>query len=352
MVALIALANDQAGTVPEWICLLPHGLVRTLKGDFLADELARQEIIRNWQARGLDVVFDYEHATLSKEGTPAPASGWIVELADRGEEGLWGRVQWTERARQHLANREYRYHSPVVLVRKSDNRAVYLHSVALTNTPAIDGLEPLVASLSNVDLLQISLKEGSNVDEWLNRLIYVLQLPADSTWDDVFRVIQNLRKRSEEAEASAETATSANKAILAALDLPETATPEQARGKILALKNPAGYVPMEEHLRVTGELKALKEQIARQSAEDLVEKALSAGKITPAQKDWAMTYALKDPAGFGQFIELAAPVVPLNEVAGGKGPANQTPTVDDTQLYVNSLLGVSAEDFEKYGGAK
>ena len=40
---------------------------------------------------------------------------------------------------QYLENKEYRYLSPVVNVRKADNKAVGLHSLALTNTPAIEG---------------------------------------------------------------------------------------------------------------------------------------------------------------------------------------------------------------------
>ena len=56
-------------------------------------------------------------------------------------------MQWTDRAKEYLRNREYRYLSPVVLVRKNDGRAVQLLGAALTNLPAIDGMAPVVNSM-------------------------------------------------------------------------------------------------------------------------------------------------------------------------------------------------------------
>ena len=54
--------------------------------------------------------------------------------------------------------KEYRYLSPVVLVRKRDQKATAIHSVALTNTPAIDGMFALVNSLDIEDI-----SEGGNI---------------------------------------------------------------------------------------------------------------------------------------------------------------------------------------------
>ncbi|MFZ5826511.1 MAG: phage protease [Bacillota bacterium] len=342
---VLELTAGTDGQVPEWVPLLPDGWVNSAKGRFLADAEARRLILANWQRRGLDLVFDYEHQTIT--GQQAPASGWIKDLADRGTDGLWARVEWTDRAREYLANKEYRYQSPVILVRKSDSRVVYLHSAALTNVPAIDGLEPLVA---NLNLAQLNLKEGTVVDEWLNRLLYTLNLPADSTWEKVLEVIQNLRQRAQDAE----TTVSANKALASMLQLPETAGPEQIRGKVLSLMNPAGMVSVAEYNQVKTELETLRSEVTQQKATGLVEKALSDGKIAPAQKEWATAYALSDPTGFASFVELAPKVVPVDQDISGKPPAKKPGSgsdLDDVQLHVNSLLGVTAEDMTKHGGA-
>lgn len=66
------------------------------------------------------------------------------EASDGRAAGLWAEVQWTPEAASKLASRQYRYLSPVALVRRSDRRLVGLHSAALTNKPAIVGMQPVV----------------------------------------------------------------------------------------------------------------------------------------------------------------------------------------------------------------
>jgi len=74
------------------------------------------------------------------------SDAWIKELVLKND-GIFAKVEWTKKARDYLQNREYRYLSPVVLVRKKDHKASQLHSVALTNTPAINGMMPIVNSV-------------------------------------------------------------------------------------------------------------------------------------------------------------------------------------------------------------
>ncbi|MFQ7874047.1 phage protease [Enterocloster sp.] len=50
----------------------------------------------------------------------------------------------------------------------------------------------------------------------------------------------------------------------------------------------------------------LEKQAASQKAEELVGLAMKDGKLSPAQKEWAVAYALSDLKGFAKF--------------GGEGP--------------------------------
>lgn len=75
----------------------------------------------------------------------APAAGWIKDIQLRSD-GIYGVVDWTERAAEYLKNREYRYLSPVVLTQGKGRRVVALHSAALTNTPVIDAMTPIANS--------------------------------------------------------------------------------------------------------------------------------------------------------------------------------------------------------------
>lgn len=124
--------------------MLPCGYISSEKGDFIVDRESFQMMKEYMQHRKVDIVIDYEHQTL--HDIQAPAGGWIKELMLKND-GIFAKVEWTARAKEYLKNKEYRYLSPVVLVRQKDKKASQLHSVALTNTPAINGMTPIINSI-------------------------------------------------------------------------------------------------------------------------------------------------------------------------------------------------------------
>jgi hypothetical protein len=130
---------------PEVISVLPLGHVISDKGEFDVDSESFQAMKKQILKRGVDLVIDYEHQTL--KGGQAPAAGWVKELMLKNGY-IQARVEWNSAAVKYLKNKEYRYLSPVITVRKSDSKAMELHSLALTNTPAIEGMTPLVNSRS------------------------------------------------------------------------------------------------------------------------------------------------------------------------------------------------------------
>lgn len=131
------------------LLVAPDGEVVSKSGNFVIDAEAFEEILKAFNEHGADLPIDYEHQTLGgKYSAPdgkAPAAGWIKSLSYEKGKGIIASVEWTERAKLMIESGEYGYMSPVVLVRKKDRKAVGLHSVALTNKPAIARLERLVA---------------------------------------------------------------------------------------------------------------------------------------------------------------------------------------------------------------
>lgn len=322
--AFFALAAGSGEVALSSIQVLPYGWVETDKGKFLVDEQALALIMQEFAAKKNDKVIDYEHQTL--DNVVAPAAAWIKQLVNKGKDGLWADVEWTPRAAEFVKNKEYRYLSPVVFARKSDGRAVVLHSCGLTNTPAIDGMQPLANKET----------EDNNMD-YLKKVAALLGLPETATEDDAKQAIVMLQNK-----AQAGSQAVADKDILSLLDVPETATLSDVKGKIIALKNPSGYVKAEE-------FKALQDKLATKERDDLVELALKSGKVAPAQKGWAEQYALKDPEGFKSFLKDAPAVVPVgSEVAGGETKRKQE--LDEAQLQVNKALGLDDETFKKFGG--
>lgn len=139
------------------VLLAPWGTVRSTNGEFVVDEEGSRMAVQAFEEHGTDLPIDYEHQTLggayASPNGQAPAAGWVKRLVARVGEGLFAQIEWTQAALRQLAEKEYRYLSPVALVRKVDRRLVGIHSAALTNKPAIVGMTPIVnaARASAVD---------------------------------------------------------------------------------------------------------------------------------------------------------------------------------------------------------
>lgn len=348
MAKLIACAGEgiELSGVPTEIKILPLGRVHSQKGDFNVDEESFELIRKQFKDRKLDLVIDYEHQTLSD--VQAPAGGWIKELY-KGEDAIIAKVEWTAKAAEYLKNKEYRYLSPVVLVRKRDQKATAIHSVALTNTPAIDGMFALVNSLDIEDI-----SEGGNIMD-LKELAKALGLPETATEEEIKKAVEDAAKAAEKLkemeEKKPEDKTGeggkpqevaevvANSTILSMLGLKEGAKTEDVAASIMALKTGTPDTQAE--------LLALKQRMQERDADEEVQKALKAGKITAAQTGWAKSYALKDMDGFKGFVEKAPVVVPPGKLELKDAPA--APGSDEVDVAILKNMGVSMEDVKKYG---
>ncbi|GMU23923.1 MAG: hypothetical protein AMXMBFR13_40000 [Phycisphaerae bacterium] len=258
---------------PSRVLIMPWGQVESSHGRFVMDEAAGCAVMEAFAVHGTDLPIDYEHQSLG--GTyasptgQAPAAGWIrglhlqPERQEDQEPGLYADVEWTGAARERLSAREYRYISPVVFVRKSDRRVVALHSAALTNKPAIVGMRPIVnradAGEGEGQGATSGAAEGARPGE---------PQPSEPPVDGVSGV-ELLRLRlglSTDVEMES---------VLAAAE------------------------------RRIGELTA---ESRRRDAEEKVQEALCAGKLACGQRAWALSLAMKDPAGFESWA-ASAPVV-------------------------------------------
>jgi phage I-like protein len=224
---------------PGRILVVPWGRVETAAGDFLVDEEAVGATIAAFRAHGTDVPVDYEHQTLGGEWSSpsglAPAAGWVTALRAVSPEeateempaGLWAEVEWTPEAAERLRGRQYRYLSPVALVRKVDRRLVGLHSVALTNKPAIAGMRPVVGSEGSV----------ADTEAGLDGLRRLLGLGAESEEAAVLVAAAGRIRELEESEASRQAARRVSGAMAAG----KLTGPQRAWAEALARRDPAGF---------------------------------------------------------------------------------------------------------------
>lgn len=293
---IIVCSGNTVGVVgvPKEIKILPLGLVHSQKGDFRVDDESVELIRQQFKDRKLDLVIDYEHQTL--KDIQAPAGGWIKDIY-KGDDAVIAKVEWTPRAEEYLKNKEYKYLSPVVMVRKKDRKAMAIHSVALTNTPAINGMFPMVNS---IDINNINENE-EEIKMDLKELAVMLGLPETATEDEVKEAISAVRKAVEDKRKADQQKPEekmgqnvdkgepgcepvANSIVLSLLGLEANARTEDVAAAVMALK--AGGADAE--------ILELKRELKERNADDLVQMALKDGKITAAQKEWAKAYALSD----------------------------------------------------------
>ena len=151
-VKIASLAFEISSSVPGEAHLLPVGPFRAADGRpedceaWLLDATIAGNVIQRLRERKNDTLIDYEHQSLRSElnGQPVIAAGWFHDMQWRDGKGLYATgVDWTSTAKQRIADREYRYISAVFYYYSGTGEVLDIISTALTNTPAIDGLDGL-----------------------------------------------------------------------------------------------------------------------------------------------------------------------------------------------------------------
>jgi len=335
---IIAAIEPGDGKTPEWFLFFKEGWNEVEgEGKFLVDRKAYEAVAGHFTRRGNDLVIDYEHATIS--GEKAPAAGWIIELRYVDGKGIDAKVSWIETAADYISKGEYRYFSPVFYVRKSDKRVIGVHSVALTNAPRTNHLTPILAKLG----AEFNEKEDRSM-EWVKKLIAKLGLAEDTSEEGVVEAVEAIVDKNKELEESARKPpeTVIAKEILGALDL-EDGDASTVVASIHALKQAGkGSVSRED-------FEKLQKQIREKDAKEIVAKAMTEGKVTPDQKDWATEYAERDLEGFKTFVAKAPVVVPVSDLPKKETKADDIIT-DESVLNVGKMFGNTADDIKQYGG--
>ncbi|MBN1830284.1 MAG: hypothetical protein JW884_14220 [Deltaproteobacteria bacterium] len=341
---LYVMMKELDGVLSEFK-VLPYGdvILEGRETPAVVNEEAKASIISHFERRGNDMVIDYEHQTLS--GVQAPAAGWIKKLVDKGRDGLWAVVEWTDRAKEYLKNREYRYFSPVMWIREGDNVVVQIENVALTNYPRINNLEPIMAKLE----LESSCQGQKEEVVMLKKIREMLGLSVDAADDKVHEAValvmlKNADLETKLAEAKAVKVV-ACKEVMEALGADEKATADdlvKAINGMKALETPAQ--------KLAAKVQELEGKLAARECEDLVQEALKTGRTSPAELDeWGRDLAKTAPDQFRKIVltRTAGSVVPLEKI--NHTPEKKGGATDEVQRTINTMLGITQEQYEKYG---
>ncbi|MCB9852774.1 MAG: hypothetical protein H6819_06735 [Phycisphaerales bacterium] len=341
MTEILVYANRIAldAVPPARVLVVPWGYVKSKNHDFVVDREAADAMVAALTAHGTDLPIDFEHTTMGGEfASPdgsAPAMGWIKALSIEEGVGIWADVEWTERGANFIAKKEYRYLSPVVLVRKSDSRAVGLHSVGLTNKPAIVGMAPI----ANKEAIVV------NSEEVLQQARWFLNLPTTATEQDIMNELEKLLGQIRtlagvDATANAETALTALKAKLddaskirvaacKALKLAERATADDIVAAVNKAVEPNLAANSELQVisnrlkETTEELNTMKKRMSDGDIQARIDKAFSDGKLCKAQIT-ANSEQLREMASDEKRWNAFVDVLPVQHPTDGRVVANNT----------------------------
>ena len=186
--------------VPSRVLIAPWGQVESTNGSFVLDDESAQRAVEAFEAHGTDLPIDYEHQTLggtyASPNGRAPAAGWIKRLVVEAGVGLLAEIEWTADAKAMVAAKEYRYLSPVAIIRKTDRKLVAIHSAALTNKPAIVGMKPII----NAD--RVGCEADAFDGEPLAVLMAELNLPRETSTHEILvaagQRLANLQRQSKQ----------------------------------------------------------------------------------------------------------------------------------------------------------
>lgn len=300
----LALAID-AGAAPTEMHLLPAGEFRAVDGRpadvdawrLSADSAAR--VIARASARHTDIVIDFEHQTLNARlnGQRAEAAGWIPRTLEWRLEGLFAtEITWVGDTADLITQKKYRYVSAVFIYDGLTGEVLELISVALTNTPALDGLEAL-ADLARAHSVFSTEEEAEMPDE---KQLAALAAERDGLQTKVAALTQEKGQLTDSV-----TALTAKVAALTAAEAERQALNDNQKRDALLLA------------------------------------ALNDGRLVPAQKPWAEKQSL---AALTEYLEATAPI-PL-----AKGPQHQPDNngghgLTDDQLAMCTRMNVTPEQF-------
>lgn len=316
------------GDVPEWVHILPAGHIEGRDGRSF--ELPNPAtVVDAFAANGADLPVDFEHQAdnpAAKAAGPIRAAGWIKGLKATAE-GVFARIEWTARAREMIAAREYRYISPVLRYNRETRRIGGITGAGLVHKP-------------NLHLTALSAAEGAP------------DIPA----------------KDKAAPAPGEAAGAALADIARGLGLDPATAPEEIAAGVLRMiasfralygkmtgkaapeatalmevqdvvPDPARYMPalaFEELVRDHGAtVQKARDQLVTQK----VEKALAEGHLTQGMKQWATALCRSDEAAFDaycsgvpRFAYLFGEVIKGRPAVSGRSPADPTAESVEAQL--------------------
>ena len=281
------------------------------------------------EAQGRPICVDYEHALVKKQpkGEKAIASGWVesVALSYDEQRGTLARIDWTPDAAKHIRDKEMKYLSPVFYF-DDDGNVLGLHSIALTNNPALSQLTVAALSADMGRTSQPTTDDPPGDHMNLVALCIAAGIAATATEDQLMTHIADLTKR---VNADPDPTKFVGMATLTAEQSAHAAT----REKLAALTTQVNTAVLDGYIKdatdagavLTAEYAADVKKIAARMGVDVAKRQLDALPRAAALANKQQTQGTP----------------PKSAAAGGAGVVALT----DSQRSMARLTGVTDEQY-------
>ncbi|EKF9413600.1 peptidase [Vibrio cholerae] len=297
-----AFGEDKA-TNTVWLPMIPAG-----------DVIGRDG--RTWKNSNPDAIvaafdsklpFDIEHATEIRgpEGKDADAAGWILALENRNGE-VWAQVEWNYIGQYKIRDKLYCYYSPAFHY-DSNGVITAMSSAGLTNKPNF-----YVPALNRQEENEMKLSQ---------LIAAALGLAETATEQDAVIAINSLKSEKDIALNRASN-----------IDL-NVAVPKETYQLALNRAETAEAA-----------LKAIQDS----EIDALVEDAIKAGKVAPANKEMflGMCRAEGGIEQFKKFVETA-PAIATNSKVTTTQTSVQADELDPEEIALCRKMGVTQEEYLK-----
>ncbi|QBK70679.1 phage protease [Acinetobacter johnsonii] len=294
--------------------------------------------------RKIDMVIDYEHATLKSKttGEPAPAAGWLKSAGFTYVEGVGlcsTDFEWLDKAKTHIEAKEYKYISPVFLYTKTGDITALIN-VALTNTPALDQLPEAKLAAAAQELFSQDLpQQDSTMEELLEQLRWMLNLPLSATAEEITAELDKLKTQIKEKTG---VAVAANSQTL--YDALNAIDPLKIAANSSNAVDPTQFVPMAVYQEAVAKAGNADAVMKAKEIDDLIVAACSDGRLTgEVTITWIKDQATTNPdfvkahlAGLPKIAALTQMQTSQMNLGSGQQQKQQP---DDISLSVASQFG-------------
>lgn len=294
--------GEEQGANAVWLPMIPAG-----------DVIGRDG--RSWKNSDPDAIvaafdaklpFDIEHSTEIRgpEGKDADAAGWILALENR-EGVIWGQVEWTYIGRYKISDKLYSYYSPAFTYNE-EGVITSMRSAGLTNKPNF-----YVPALN---------REEDNPMKLPKLILDALALGEDATEQDALTAINTLKSEKEVA-------------------LNRANTPDLNK-----------FVPKDTYdVALNRATKAENElaEINEQKVEAIVDAAIEAGKVSPADKEMYVGLCRTEEGReqFKKFAEAAPKIATNAKVKTPEQPQGGELTKE--QLALCHAMNITPEQWKE-----